>query len=51
MVNPLAAVAPLQAEPLLGMSLSILLFLAGAGLIVGEALALGPTFSSSAWPC
>ncbi|EMA06784.1 Membrane protein implicated in regulation of membrane protease activity [Haloarcula vallismortis] len=44
MVNPLAAVALLQAEPLLGMSLSILLFLAGAGLIVGEALAPGTHF-------
>ncbi len=41
MVNPLATVAPLQAEPLLGMSLSILLFLADAGLIVGEVLAPG----------
>ncbi|MFB6223837.1 MAG: NfeD family protein [Haloarcula sp.] len=44
MVNPLSVVAPLQAEPLLGMSLSILLFLAGAGLIVGEALAPGTHF-------
>jgi len=44
MVNPLAALAPLQAEPLLSMSLSILLFLAGAGLIVGEALAPGTHF-------
>ncbi|WP_324759176.1 NfeD family protein [Haloarcula sp. GH36] len=36
--------APAQVDPLFGLSLSVLLFLAGAGLIVGEALAPGTHF-------
>jgi len=46
MVVPLIidALVPAQVEPLFSMSLSLLLFLAGAGLIVGEALAPGTHF-------
>ena len=46
MVVPLVidALVPAQVEPLFGLSLSLLLFLAGAGLIVGEALAPGTHF-------
>lgn len=45
MVDPLVvALAPLQAESLFGTSLSLLLFLAGAGLMVAEALAPGTHF-------
>lgn len=46
MVVPLVidTLAPAQVEPLFSMSLSLLLFLAGAGLIVGEALAPGTHF-------
>jgi len=46
MVVPLVidALVPAQVDPLFSMSLSLLLFLAGAGLIVGEALAPGTHF-------
>ena len=38
------ALAPVQVDPLFGLSLSVLLFLVGAGLIVAEALAPGTHF-------
>ncbi|MFC6974252.1 NfeD family protein [Halomicroarcula sp. GCM10025709] len=44
MVGSLAVLAPAQVDPLFGLSLSVLLFLAGAGLIVAEALAPGTHF-------
>ena len=46
MVAPLvaAALAPAQVEPLFSLSLSLLLFLAGSGLIVAEAFAPGTHF-------
>ncbi|MDS0277457.1 NfeD family protein [Halomicroarcula sp. S1AR25-4] len=46
MVVPLVSLslAPAQVDPLFSMSLSLLLFLAGAGLVVAEALAPGTHF-------